>query len=338
MTDPLFLDLDGGLGPTYLGQEYRQGFTTMYAGPSAGQVFSGVRGGAVSVVGTAITIQPLTYVINGGSTPGTEGVYFGQFVTGDSDLSKTLTAAHATLARIDSVRVRVYNHNADGSGQRRHAIEYVAGTPASSPSAPSLPVSSVELARINVPASGGGSPVVVPMARAYTGQGGARPDAASGSTGLEIYDPANSAWRRVYEPVGAHFMGGYDPGVASNIANNTWIPMPITAVESADRVTLTGGNRLVINEAGLYDCNGSVRVAAGTSAGTGLYARFSVNGVEKRTAPNPPTTAIVFLQLGCKLRLNAGDELRFEVFQDSGVARGFSLSTLWNRIDIARVS
>lgn len=335
-TDPLYLDLDGGLGPSYGAQEYRQGDTTLHAGPSAGQVFSGIIGGLVSVVGTAITIQPLGYVLNGASQPGSEGEYRGLFLTGDPDLAKLLTAPHATLARIDSIRVRIYNHNADGSGQRRHAVEYTAGTAGSGvpPTAPAG--TSYEFARIAVPASGGGSPVVTMVGRAFTGPGGARPGTTSGD--LEIYDLASGAWRRVYETVGAHFMGGYDPGVASNIANNSWIPMPITATEASSRVTLTGGNKLVIGETGLYDCDGQVRVGAGTSAGTGIYARFSVNGFEKRTVANSPTTAIVLLTLSCKLKLTAGDELRFEVFQDSGVARPFQLSTLWNFINIARVS
>jgi hypothetical protein len=334
-TDPLYLDLDGGLGPSYGAQEYRQGDTALLAGPSAGQVFSGVRGGVVSVVGTTITIQPLSYVLNGGNAPGSEGVYRGVFLSGDTaNLSKTLTAAHATLDRIDQIRVRVYNHNLDASGRREHVIEYQAGT-AGSGVGPTLPANSYEIAKINVPHSGGGAPVVVMTANPPVAAGGARPN---GSGGLEIYDIVSATWKRVYESAGARFMGGYDPGVASNIANATWIPMPITAVEASSRVTLTGGNKLVINETGTYQCNGSVRVGTGTAAGTGIFARFSVNTVEKRTVPNPPTTSSVHLQLGCVLDLVAGDELRFEVYQDQGSARAFQLSTLWNRIDIARVS
>lgn len=334
-TDPLYLDLDGGLGPSYGAQEYRQGDTALLAGPSSGQIFSGVRGGAVSVVGTAITIAPLTYVLNGGNAPGSEGCYRGVFLTGDANLSKTLTAAHSTLDRIDQIRVRVYNHILDGLGQRIHVIEYQAGT-AGSGVGPTLPANAYEIAKINVPHSGGGAPSVTMTARPPVAAGGGRPGTTSGD--FEVYNIATGTWVRIAQTVGAHFMGGYDPGTPSNITNNTWVPMPITDLESSSRVTLTGSNKLVINEGGLYACDGSVRVGTGTAAGTGIFARFSVNGVEKRTAPNPPTTSSVFLRIGCKLLLNVGDELRFEVFQDQGSARPFSLSSLWNRIDIARVS
>lgn len=334
-TDPYVLDLDGGSGPSYGAQEYRQADTALHAGPSAGQVFSGIIGGQVSIIGTAITIAPLEYVLNGASAPGSEGAYRGLFLTGDPDLSKTLTAAHATLARIDSIRVRIYNHNADGSGQRRHAIEYTAGTAGSGvpPTAPSG--TSYEFARIAVPASGGGSPVVTMVGRAFTGPGGARPGTTSGD--MEIYDFATGAWRRVYQSVGAHFQGGYDPGVPSSIANSTWTPVPVTDVISSSRVTLVGGNSLRIEEAGLYQCNGQVRLNSGVATGTG-WSRFSVNGVEKRQNPVTLIAAAITLPLSCQLRLNVLDVVRFEVFQGQGSSRLFSNGVFWNFIDIARVS
>lgn len=335
VTKPLRLDYEGGLGPTYNGIDDRQADTVLHAGPSAGQVFSGIRGGQVSVVGTAITIQPLSYVINGGSAPGSEGAYRGMFVAGDTaNLSKTLTAAHSTLDRIDSVRVRVYNHNADGSGRREHVIEYQAGTPGSG-TGPTLPVTSYEIATIAVPHTGAGSPAVTMVGKPYTGPGGARPGTTVGD--LEVYDIATGTWKRIWQSVGAHFQGGYDPGTASSIANSTWTPMPITDIVSSSRVTLIGGNALRVDEAGLYQCNGQVRLNTGTASGTG-WCRFSVNGVEKKQNPvTLPATALT-LPLACQLRLNASDLLRFEVFQGQGSSRLFSNGVLWNFIDIARVS
>lgn len=335
-TKPLRLDYDAGAGPTYNGIDDRQADTVLFAGPSAGQVFSGVVGGTVSVVGTAITIAPLEYIMNGGSAPGSEGVYRGVFLAGDSaNLSKTLTAAHATLDRIDTIRVRVYNHNADGSGRREHVIEYQAGTPASSPVKPALPVTSYEIATILVPHSGGGSPAVTMLAKPPTSLGGARPGSTSGD--LEIYNFATGTWTRVAQSVGAHFEGGYDPGTSSSIANNTWTPMPITDVVSTSRVTLVSSNSLRIDEAGLYQCNGSVRLNTGTASGTGR-SRFTVNGTEKRQYNSPLIAGSLVLPISCNLRLNANDVLRFEVFQDQGSARLFSNGVSWNFIDIARVS
>lgn len=336
MTDPLLLDYDGGLGPAYGAEETRQGDAVIFSGPSAGQVFSGAVGGVVTVVGSTITIQPLAYIINGSSAPGVEGVYRGLFVAGDTaNLSKALNAAHATLDRIDSIRVHVYNHNRDGSNRREHVIEYQAGTPASTPVKPTLPASSYELATIFVPYTGAGSPAVTLLAKPPTGMGGARPGTTTGD--LEIYDPVSGTWKRVAQTVGAHFMGGYDPGVTSGITVNTWVPLPITATESSSRVTLVGGNSLRIDEAGLYQCDGRVQITGGTASGT-IRLAWWVNGVEKREWPIPATTAAMPLSLSCKLRLNAADVLELKVRQETGAGRNFVNGVIYNYMDIARVS
>jgi hypothetical protein len=334
MTNPLFIDASSG-APAYNAASYRLGLSALLAGPSAAQIFSGVRGGTVTVVGTAITIQPLTYVLNGGNTPGSEGFYAGAFLTGDAELSKTLTAAHATLDRIDRISVKVYNHDLDSSGFRKQTIEYQVGTPASTPSAPTALPNAYEIALISVPHSGGGSPSVTMTARPPVAAGGARPGTTAGD--IEIYDITTGTWKRVAESVGAHFQGGYDPGTASSIANNTWTPMPITDVVSSSRVTLVGSNSFRIDEAGLYQCNGQVRLNTGTASGTG-WVRFSVNGVEKKQNPVVLTANAMTLALSCQLRLNAADVLRFEVQQGQGSSRLFFNGVLWNYVDIARVS
>jgi hypothetical protein len=333
-TDPLYIDASGG-APAYGAQEYRQGDTAIFAGPSSGQVFSGVRGGLVSVVGTTITIAPLTYILNGGNAPGSEGVYRGVFLAGDTggNLSKTLTAAHSTLDRIDQIRVRVYNHDVDGSGRREHVIEYQAGT-AGSGTPPTLPANSYEIARIAVPHTGAGAPSVTMTAKPPVAAGGARPD---GNGGLEIYDFSTGTWKRVWETEGAFFTGGYDPVSSVGIANNTWLPMPITAGWDSSRVTLVGSNSLRIDEAGRFLCDAQVRIAAGSGSGTGR-CRFTVNGAEVRQYNNPLGASALTLPLSCQLPLNVNDVLRFEVQQDSGGTRVFSNGVVWNFLDIARVS
>ncbi|MEW2161451.1 hypothetical protein AB0912_00340 [Streptomyces sp. NPDC007084] len=82
----------------------------------------------------------------------------------------TLTAAHATLPRIDLVYLRVWCNSVDGSGLNQADVVYLAGTPSSTPAAP-VPVGTViymPLATISVPASGGGSPTVSNAVRPYT--------------------------------------------------------------------------------------------------------------------------------------------------------------------------
>lgn len=332
-TNPLFIEANAG-APAYNSASYRQGMSALLAGPSAVQVFSGVRGGNVTVVGTAITIAPLSYVLNGLNAPGSEGAYFGSFIAGDADLSKTLTAAHATLDRVDRILIHVYNHDLDSSGLRRQNVEYQVGTAGSG--APTLPPGSVaEIALITVPHTGGGSPSVTMTAHPPVAAGGARPGSTAGD--LEIYDVTTSTWKRVAQTVGAHFQGGYDPGTSSSIANNTWTSMPITNVVSSSRVTLVSGNSLRIDEAGLYQCNGQVRLNTGTASGTG-WSRFSVNGVEMKQNPMVLIAGAMTIPLSCQLRLAASDVLRFEVFQGQGSARLFFNGVLFNFIDIARIS
>jgi hypothetical protein len=184
-----------------------------------------------------------------------------------------------------------------------------------------------------VPVSGAATFVPNPDTQ-YAMAGGAVTD---GAGGLEIYDLTTTTWRRVWEPVPAHFSGGYDPGTASSITDNTWIPMPITDTISNSRVTLVGGNSLRIDEAGLYQCNGSVRIGAGTAAGSGR-SRFTVNAVEKRHNTQAMSAASALtLPIACQLRLNLNDVVRFEVLQDQGTGRLFSNGVFWNFIDIAKI-
>lgn len=82
----------------------------------------------------------------------------------------TLTAAHATLDRIDLVYLRVWDTSVDASGLNKGDIVYLAGTPSSTPAAP-VPSGTqiyMQLATITVPHSGGGSPSVSTSVRPYT--------------------------------------------------------------------------------------------------------------------------------------------------------------------------
>lgn len=321
-------------GPTLTAAERRRIDAGLYTGPSGAQVFGGYRGGAVTLVGSAATIAPLTFVAQG-SVSATQGAFRGAFVAGDTELSKTLSAAHASLTRFDALDIKVYDHEADGSGLRGADIILTAGTPSGTPAAPTVAGTTVRMGYFNVPPSGGGAATFVPATGSrYTSVGGARPGTTAGD--LEIYHPDDAVWRRVYETVPAHFSGGYDPGVASSITNNTWTPVPITDVVSNSRVTLVSGNSLRIDEAGLYQCNGQTRLGTGTASGTGR-SRFSVNTVEKRQYNAPLTANSLALPLSCQLRLDAADVLRFEVQQDQGSGRLFANGVNYNFIDIARI-
>jgi hypothetical protein len=97
----------------------------------------------------------------------------------------TLTAAHATLDRIDLVYLRVWDTSVDASGLNKGDIVYLAGTPSSTPVAPTPAGTQIymPLATITVPHSGGGSPSVSTAVRPYTtAPGGILPSSTAPSS------------------------------------------------------------------------------------------------------------------------------------------------------------
>ena len=136
--------------PTYDAAELRRADAAMFA--SAG-VASGL---AVSVDGSdVVTVTRGQAVISGDDAVAGTGVYragIGSSVTG------SLEARDATNSRIDLVVFRQYDTDVVGShGKFASEIEIIKGTPSATPAVPSKPSMAVELARITVPASGGGA-------------------------------------------------------------------------------------------------------------------------------------------------------------------------------------
>jgi hypothetical protein len=160
VADPLWINASGG-APAYSANEMRQAMALalMYDGRLLGGR-QGVRpGGAqlqVSLGGSTISVQPGVACVDPGlSTP--QGPYW---VAIPATETATLTPADATNPRKDIVVARVYDNDEDSSGLRLARTEYIAGTPAASPSRPATPAGAMRLATIDVPASGGGSAVV----------------------------------------------------------------------------------------------------------------------------------------------------------------------------------
>jgi len=97
----------------------------------------------------------------------------------------TLTAAHATLDRIDLVYLRVWDNAVDASGLAKADIVYLAGTASSTPAAPTPAGTQIymPLATITVPHSGGGSPSVSTAVRPFTvAPGGILPSSTAPSS------------------------------------------------------------------------------------------------------------------------------------------------------------
>jgi hypothetical protein len=160
VTDPWAIDASAG-APAYSSAELRRLHAGIwqYNGRTLGGK-AGVRPGGTgletSIAGSTITVKAGCGLVDPALTT-TQGPYWVALAT---DETHTLTAAHATLARKDITVLRVYDHTEDSSGQRMARSEYIVGTAAGSPAEPAVPAGSFRLATIDVPASGGGSPVV----------------------------------------------------------------------------------------------------------------------------------------------------------------------------------
>jgi len=275
-------------------------FGATAARPTGGR--SGVRYGTptntVSLVSFAGTIKPHSGIMDV-QTAAASGPYF-YAVTANEAF--TVSAAHATLPRVDIVTIRINDNVEDASGLESATAHYKAGTAAASPVAPS-PDTTRELviAQINVPASGGGSPTVswvaptavaaggiIPvrnttergaMLTAYGSSTGAplyvhRADATAGSR-LEVSDD-NTTWAAV-GPVAA------TPGL--NLMLPTSVAGTGVAVSALGTVTLTAATAASLN--GCFTSrftNYLVVMDCTTSAASGIDVTLRAAGTNATTA------------------------------------------------------
>ena len=107
----------------------------------------------VSLDGSTIQVEPGPAVVGTISA----GVYVTGLSAQNTDL--TVTAADLVDARKDRVSLQVLDDDVDSGGERKGQVVYEAGTPGSGVY-PDVPDNAVSLALVDVPASGGGSPVV----------------------------------------------------------------------------------------------------------------------------------------------------------------------------------
>lgn len=182
----------------------------------------------VTVSGTTATVEDCRAVVYPAENSA-QGPY--RIAVQSEDVS--LDPADGSNDRIDALDLEVQDDDEDASGFRRYRVVYTAGTPAGSPSAPSLTAGRLRLATILVPSGGSPSPSVSDDAEPpyYTAVGGVLPvrdDSEGPDAGryvgmfryrrdaevLEVWD--GSAWmpsagRGGWFPIAA----GQESGVAS---------------------------------------------------------------------------------------------------------------------------
>ena len=156
--NPIAFDSDGTAEaypavPEYNAEELRQvGSHTLGHGSSNRLgARQGVRPGTlgvVSVSGGQWQIQNHTGVVEP-AVSGAQGPY--PYVQRQTSLT-AVPAADGSNDRIDGVDIQVNDDDVDGSGSRGPAVVYVTGTPAGSPTAPTVTARSLRIAEVTVPA------------------------------------------------------------------------------------------------------------------------------------------------------------------------------------------
>lgn len=207
--------LDGAV--QFNGQELRRADSGLFVGEGSAPL--GVLGGiarhndnslAVTVnASDLITIQPGACAIPGNAGVG-NGVY--RTALGAAETGQ-LAARNATNPRIDRVIFRVLDTSVVGS----HAaytgrIEVLTGVAAASPAVPDLPTLAIELARITVPATGGGVATVDSSWRTYLAAiGGTLPVA----TAARLPTTPNAKWLKAV---------AVDTGIEYTWSGTAWNP------------------------------------------------------------------------------------------------------------------
>jgi hypothetical protein len=227
------IDVSGG-APLYTAQQTRQALGgLLYGGtarPLGGQ--SGVMHGhapTITATSTTWSVGAGAFVVDPAFTV-TQAPYY---VANDATITGSVTAANATLTRIDALDLRVDDTAVDSSGNRQAIIVYTAGTAASTPVAPTLAARSLRLATLNIPIAGGGSPTVVPTTQFAVAAGG-------------ILPVANGATRAALVTNGA-------PGMFFYLMLSDQLFKINSAGQLVDAFTVTGGRQFFATRTGTVD-------------------------------------------------------------------------------------
>lgn len=240
------VDATWDTGVTMDASELRRADSAMFLGDGSN---NGVRGGivyhgptslGVTVNGSdQVTVQGGAFVIPAATGL---GVYRGSL--GAATSAVALTARNATNPRIDLIAIQVNGTAA--------VVKTVDGTPSSSPVAPALPAQHIELARVTVPATGGGAVTVDSTWRSYASSIGGRllaPAAArlpgSGNildqrataldTGME-YRWNGSTWVPRYSQAGVTAVGGVDSSATTSYIRDGVARVNVSVVTTAAQV------------------------------------------------------------------------------------------------------
>lgn len=257
--------------------------------------------------------------------------------------SVTLTAAHATLPRVDRIDLQVFDGAlGDNSGTSLTRIIVTDGTAAASPTTPAAPSNTIPLATVLLPAattlltSGmitdirksagvrGGVRVLLPgdlLADVGFMTGELRDTGAkvgaSGIRTLDRWDAVTSAWQTL------SILGPTDQGFAryvyTNTSNVVWTsgnPIQFDSVERATPLVVASASNSIftIQKAGIYSITAGLRQGTNNAS---VFAVLDLNGTYIAGSSQQTTNSAFVLNLSVTLPLIVGDVVKLILGSDS---------------------
>ena len=301
----------------------------------------------------------LSVSVNSAATPETATIVAGSGVIFDtnspsvgpylfalrSTTTKQLPARPSSgLSRIILVVARVYDVDANIGTTREMSIEFVSGTPASTPTEPSLPAMSLLLATIVQPDSAGSYTVTQARQRTVAAGGilpvdtTAERDALNAWDGLTVANAETgrletwfgSAWRT---PDSSRFLrrvssasGGSQTipaGLATKLAPNT-------SEEAVNTVATWASGEYTIQTAGIYRFGATAVMDSESTGRRALLIYINDNEQIESTSGVPASSYPYRMQVFIEKRLAVGDRIGARVFHNvsAGLAATASAVTL----------
>lgn len=254
-------------------------------GPAAAP-FSARSGRRVNGAGLAVSVGggPEAWTV----TPGAGVIYDSAYASQGAWRFEIPAAITATLparpgagqSRIDLIIARIYDTGALGSGPAEVKIERVNGNAGGSPSAPSLPALSVELARMTVPASGTIS--VTQSSRRTVAAGGVLPVSGDADLASLVADGAAYPGLLAYNEQRSRFEGRFASTWAAIPSGDTgWMTLPL-ASGYVNQGTPFPAVRVI---GGVAYFRGAIARSSGSFTGPTSYAVVAAGGVPAGARP-----------------------------------------------------
>lgn len=323
-------------GVAVTAQQERQAQAAQHGGGSGRRLGgrSGFRVDTPSTVLTATsttwTLGPCAAMIDPGATTH-QGMYGW---SSDANIAGTVTAADVTNPRKDIVYIQVNDSSAgDGSGATTAPVLYLAGTPAVTPVAPTLPARSFLLGTISVPIAGVGSPTVVLNSARFAAAGAPLPVYSLDERDLipDKYDGLIVQRRDIpSKPTetwdGTIWLGNVrhvEMSYASaSVPNNTaWGP-GIGSIDAARSLyssfaTMPANDEIEVSHAGVYSLTWYMVIAGAVS--TPVFA--AVNRGAERVFGQQFASGFENTIAIPSVHMNAGERFKLIMVQTSGSAR-----------------